>query len=62
MTRGKIAYVVVTTGPNGWTKNIFETIVEAQEQARERLWTYNNDWPSIAICGITTAMKLKLAA
>jgi putative transposase len=43
-------------------QNIFETIQEAQEQATEWLWTYNNDRPNMAIGGITPAMKLKLAA
>ena len=43
-------------------QNIFETIQEAQEQATEWLWTYNNDIPNMAIGGITPAMKLKLAA
>jgi len=35
---------------------------EAQEQATNWLWTYNNDRPNMAIGGITPAMKLKLAA
>ena len=43
-------------------QNIFETIQEAQEQATEWLWTYNNDRPNMGIGGITPAMKLKLAA
>jgi putative transposase len=43
-------------------QNIFETIEEAQNQATEWLWTYNNDRPNMAIGGITPAMKLKLAA
>ena len=36
---------------NGWSQYIFETIEEAQDQATEWLWTYNNDdptWPSAA--------------
>jgi len=41
---------------------IFETIEEAQEQATEWLWTYNNERPNMAIGGITPAMKLKMAA
>ena len=41
---------------------IFETIEEAQDQATEWLWTYNNDRPNMAIGGVTPAMKLKLAA
>ena len=41
---------------------IFETIEEAQEQATEWLWTYNNDRPNMGIGGITPAMKLKMAA
>ena len=43
-------------------QNIFETIEEAQDQATEWLWTYNNDRPNMAIGGITPAMKLKVAA
>ena len=43
-------------------QNIFETIEEAQEQATEWLWTYNNDRPNMGIGGITPAMKLKMAA
>ena len=43
-------------------QNIFETIEEAQDQATEWLWTYNNDRPNMAIGGITPAMKLKMAA
>jgi len=43
-------------------QNIFETIEEAQSQATEWLWTYNNDRPNMAIGGITPAMKLKMAA
>jgi putative transposase len=41
---------------------IFETIKEAQDQAAEWLWTYNNGRPDMAIDGITPAMKLKTAA
>jgi putative transposase len=41
---------------------IFETIEEAQEQATEWLWTYNNERPNMVIGGITTAMKLKTSA
>ena len=43
-------------------QNIFETIEEAQDQATQWLWTYNNDRPNMAIGGITPAMKLKTAA
>ena len=43
-------------------QNIFETIEEAQDQATEGLWTYNNDRPNMAIGGITPAMKLEMAA
>jgi putative transposase len=43
-------------------QNIFETIEQAQDQATEWLWTYNNDRPNMAIGGITPAMKLKMAA
>ena len=41
---------------------IFETNEEAQVQATEGHWTYNNERPSIRISGITPAMKLKAAA
>ena len=41
---------------------IFETIEEAQDQATEWLWTYNNERPNMAIGGVTPAMKLKTAA
>ena len=43
-------------------QNIFETIEEAQDQATKWLWTYNNDRPKIVSCGVTPAMKLKMAA
>ena len=43
-------------------QNIFETIEEAQDLATQWLWTYNNDRPNMAIGGITTAMKPKMAA
>lgn len=43
-------------------QNIIETIEEAQEQATNWLWTYNNDRPNMGIGGITPAMKLKMAA
>ena len=41
---------------------IFETIEEAQDQATEWAWTYNNERPNMGISGITPAMKLKTAA
>ena len=41
---------------------IFKTIEEAQEQATEWLWTYNNERPDMGIGGITPAQKLKMAA
>ena len=48
---------------NEWLdQNIFETIEEAQDQATKWLWSYNNDWPNMAIDGITPAMKLKMGA
>ena len=48
---------------NEWLgQYIFETIEEAQDQATEWLWTYNNERPNIGIGGITPAMKLKMAA
>ena len=41
---------------------IIESIVEAQDQATQWLWAYNNDRPNMGIGGITLAMKLKMAA
>jgi putative transposase len=41
---------------------IFETIEEAQDQATEWLWTYNNERPNMGIGGMTPAMKLKTTA
>ena len=41
---------------------IFETIEEAQDQATEWLWTYNNERPNMGIGGMTPTMKLKTAA
>ncbi|WP_169701284.1 hypothetical protein [Planktomarina temperata] len=32
------------------------------EHSAQWIWTYNNDWPKIAIGGITPTMKLKMAA
>jgi putative transposase len=57
--RGRLTLIV--TG--GWlSQYIFETIEEAQNQATEWLWTYNNERPNMGIGGITPAMKLKTAA
>ena len=41
---------------------IFETIEEAQDQATEWLWTYNNERPNVGIGAITPAVKLETAA
>ena len=41
---------------------IFETIEEAQDQATEWLWTYNNERPNMGIGSMTPATKLKTAA
>ncbi len=41
---------------------IIESVEEAQDQATQWLWTYNNDRPNMGIGGITPAMKLKMAA
>jgi putative transposase len=41
---------------------ILETIEEAQGQATERLWRYNNERPNMGIGGMSPAMKLKAAA
>jgi putative transposase len=38
---------------------IFETIEEAQDQATEWLWTYNNERPNRSIGDMTLAIKLK---
>lgn len=43
-------------------QNIFESTVEAQEQATEWRWTYNNDRPNMSIGGITPARNLIMAA
>jgi len=43
-------------------QNLFEAIEEAQHQATEWLWTYNNERPNMGIGGMTPAMKLKTAA
>ncbi|KZL23321.1 Integrase core domain protein [Pseudovibrio sp. WM33] len=40
----------------------FESIEQAQWEATNWLWTYNNERPNMAIGGITPATKLKLAA
>jgi putative transposase len=40
---------------------IFKTIEEAQNQATEWLWTYNNGRPNVGLSGITPAIKLKTA-
>ncbi|WP_156453229.1 integrase core domain-containing protein, partial [Polycladidibacter hongkongensis] len=40
----------------------FESIEQAQTEATDWLWTYNNERPNMAIGGITPATKLKLAA
>ncbi len=37
---------------------VFETIEEAQDQATEWLWTYNNKCPNMGIGGMKPAMKL----
>jgi len=39
---------------------IFETI-EAQDQATEWMWTYNNERPNMGIGGMTPAIKQKTA-
>ena len=41
---------------------IFESIEEAQDQATQWLWTYNNERPNMGNGGMTPAMKLKSAA
>ena len=38
---------------------IIESIEEAQDQATQWLWTYQNDRPNMGIGGITSAMKRK---
>ncbi len=44
------------------SQNTFETIEEAQDQATQWLWTYNNERPNMGMGGITPAIKLKTAA
>jgi putative transposase len=41
---------------------IIESIEDAQDQATQWLWTYNNDRPNMGKGGMTPAMKLKMAA
>jgi hypothetical protein len=41
--------------------NVFKDIEEAQFQATEYFWTCNNDRLYMAIGGIISAMKLKIA-
>ena len=41
---------------------IFDTIEEAQDQATEWLWTYNNERPNMGIGGMTHALQLKAVA
>ncbi|SFL26503.1 putative transposase [Pseudovibrio ascidiaceicola] len=43
-------------------QNCFETIEQAQIEATNWLWTYNNERSNMAIGGITPATKLNLAA
>lgn len=46
-----------------WLKrDLAHVAAEAQEQATNWLWTYNNDQPCMGIGGITPAMKLQMAA
>jgi putative transposase len=50
-------------GQHEWLDQyIIESIEEAQDQATQWLWTYNNDRPNMGIGGITPAMQLKMAA
>ena len=51
-----------TVRPEWLDQYIIESIEEAQDQATQWLWTYNNDRPNMGIGGITPAMKLKMAA
>ena len=41
---------------------LFDSIDEVQGHATRWLWTYNNEWPYMALGGITPTMKLALAA
>jgi hypothetical protein len=61
-TNGPLSLIVTQSTAGQRDQNIFETIEEAQNQATEWLWTYNNDRPNMGIGGITPAMKLKMAA
>ena len=51
-----------TVRPEWLDQYIIESIEEAQDQATQWLWTYNNDRPNMGIGGITPALKLKMAA
>ncbi len=61
-TAGELIYTPVNPSFGGSPQNIFETIQEAEEQAKSWLWTYNNDRPNMAIDEVIPAMKLKQAA
>jgi putative transposase len=41
---------------------LFESIEQVQEFATRWLWTYNNEWPSMALGGITPKQKLAMVA
>jgi putative transposase len=41
---------------------LFSTLEEVQEFATQWLWSYNNEIPNMAICGITPKQKPALIA
>jgi len=41
---------------------LFDSIVEVQDFATRRLWTYNNERPNMALGGITPKQKVAMAA
>jgi putative transposase len=43
-------------------QNIFSEITEAQEQATQWLWHYNNERPNMALGGITPKQRLARTA
>ena len=46
-----------------WLVNhLLSSISEVQDFATTRLWTYNHEWPNMALGGITPKQKLALVA
>lgn len=42
-------------------EHLFESVDHAQQTATQWLWLYNNEWPNMAIGGITPKQKLAQA-